>query len=80
MSKKYKVTGCAKFFLVVLILAPLAFVGASYYNGQDPLAMIKDFIGNDESEKSTMPSEDLQEKIEELQQELKECRESQAGN
>ena len=42
--KKYKATGCARFFVVMLILAPLAYVGASLYNGQDPIQNIKDLF------------------------------------
>lgn len=34
-------TGFAKFFLFLIIAAPLAFIGASYYNGQDPFKTIK---------------------------------------
>lgn len=47
--KKYKATGCARFFLVMLILAPLAYIGASYYNGQDPIANIKGLFGSSDS-------------------------------
>ena len=41
MSKNYKMTGFAKFFIFLLIAAPLSFVGASYYNGQDPFETFK---------------------------------------
>jgi TolA-binding protein len=34
-------TGFAKFFIFLLFAAPLAYIGASYYNGQDPLETIK---------------------------------------
>lgn len=47
--KKYKATGCARFFLVMLILAPLAYIGASYYNGQDPIENIKGLFGSSDS-------------------------------
>ena len=42
---KYKTTGCARFFIVMLILAPLAYLGASYYLGQDGIGNIKELIG-----------------------------------
>ncbi|MCB0688272.1 MAG: hypothetical protein KDC53_17160 [Saprospiraceae bacterium] len=44
MSTKYKTTGCAKFFLVLVILAPLAYLGASYYNGEDGLGNLKNIF------------------------------------
>ena len=44
MAKKYKLTGCAKFFIFFIIAAPLAYVGASYYNGQDPIKKLKEYI------------------------------------
>jgi cell division protein FtsB len=46
MSTKYKTTGCAKFFLILVILAPLAYIGASYYNGQDGIENIKGIFGS----------------------------------
>ena len=44
MAKKYKLTGCAKFFIFFIIAAPLAYLGASYYNGQDPVKQVKEFV------------------------------------
>jgi len=44
MATKYKLTGCAKFFFFFIIAAPLAYMGASYYNGQDPIQKAKDFF------------------------------------
>jgi hypothetical protein len=41
MSKNYKMTGFAKFFIFLLLATPLSFIGASYYNGQDPFETIK---------------------------------------
>jgi len=44
MAKKYKLTGCAKFFIFFIIAAPIAYIGASYYNGQDPIKEVKEFV------------------------------------
>lgn len=41
MSKNYKMTGFAKFFIFLILATPLSFIGASYYNGQDPFETIK---------------------------------------
>ncbi|MEM9929379.1 MAG: hypothetical protein AAF840_06150 [Bacteroidota bacterium] len=42
---KTKMTAFSRFLLFLLIFIPLAFVGASYYNGEDPVANLKNLIG-----------------------------------
>ncbi|MDH3244773.1 MAG: hypothetical protein OEM26_09170, partial [Saprospiraceae bacterium] len=64
-----------KFFFVLIILAPLAYVGASYYNGQDGIQNIKNLLGMG-SEQTRVPSgddttTDLQQQIEKLQKDVK---------
>ncbi len=44
-SRKLRLTPFARFFIFLLFAAPLAYLGASYYNGQDGIAKIKDLIG-----------------------------------
>lgn len=44
MARSYKTTGCFRFVLFIVILAPLAYLGASYYNGQDGIQNIKNFF------------------------------------
>lgn len=45
MAKRpIRVTGFTRFFLVMLIIAPLAYIGASYYNGEDGVANIKKLL------------------------------------
>ena len=56
MSSKYKATGCARFFLVLIILAPIAYLGASYYNGEDGIENVKNFLGIDNSHSDSEPS------------------------
>lgn len=43
-SRPYKTTGCFRFALFMIILAPLAYLGASYYNGQDGLQNVKNLF------------------------------------
>ena len=45
MRPKYKVTGCARFFIFFLFLAPAVFFGATYLRGENGVQIIKDFIG-----------------------------------
>jgi len=54
MAKRFKITGFARFFLVMIVVAPLAYIGASYYNGEDGIAKIKQLLG---IEKSTVEEE-----------------------
>jgi uncharacterized protein YeeX (DUF496 family) len=56
MSSKYKATGCARFFLVLIILAPLAYLGASYYNGEDGIQNVKDLLGLGTSQSDNDPA------------------------
>lgn len=61
MSKRpIRVTGFTRFFLVMLLVAPLAYIGASYYNGEDGIQKMKDLlkIGNSSSASEESPSKD----------------------
>ncbi len=48
MRKKYKMTGFARFLIFLLIFTPIAYFGASYYNGEDPVAKIKEVLKIDD--------------------------------
>ena len=50
MARRVKMTGFARFVIVMMLLAPLAFIGASYYNGQDGIQNFKNLIGIESSE------------------------------
>ncbi len=45
-----KLTGFARFMIVMIFAAPLAYIGASYYNGQDGIENIKKLLGLDKKE------------------------------
>lgn len=47
MAKRLQITGFARFLIVMVILAPAAYIGASYYNGQDGIQNFKNLIGID---------------------------------
>lgn len=54
MSKRpLRMTGFARFFFVMILVAPLAYVGASYYNGQDGIQNLKNLLGIDKQEETT---------------------------
>jgi len=41
---KFKITGFARLVIFLLFVAPLAYIGASYYNGQDGIENIKNLF------------------------------------
>lgn len=47
MARRLRATGCAKFLLVMIILVPLAFIGASLYNGKNPVDAFKALLGGE---------------------------------
>ncbi|MFN7116716.1 MAG: hypothetical protein ACK4TA_07925 [Saprospiraceae bacterium] len=53
-TRRLKLTGFARFLIVMLFLVPLAYLGAAYYNGQDGIQNIKDLLG---IEKKTVQTE-----------------------
>jgi len=44
MSRKPRLTVFSRFLILMLIVGPLAFIGASYYHGEDGIQNIKDFF------------------------------------
>jgi hypothetical protein len=84
MARRLKSTPFARFVVAMLFIVPLAYIGASYYNGEDPIALIKDKLGIDENTSETVDNqvayddetydfrqeiEDLKERIQELEDE-----------
>ncbi|MFK8102433.1 MAG: hypothetical protein AB8G15_07910 [Saprospiraceae bacterium] len=43
-TKKLQLTAFARFFILMIVVAPLAYMGASYYNNQDGLQNLKDLF------------------------------------
>ena len=90
MARKLKMTGFARFIIVMAILAPLAYVGASYYNGEDGIQNLKNLLGIESSNNTTISSdqaivsedvaelqatvEELQDRVESLERENKELK------
>ncbi len=46
MPKKYKLTGCARFLIFLLIVAPIVYLGVSFAQGENPLGLIKNTWDN----------------------------------
>lgn len=52
MAKKARLTVFSRFLIMMLIVGPLAFLGASYYNGEDGLQTVKDLFNQGEEKVS----------------------------
>ncbi len=61
MAKKYKLTGCARFLIFLLIVAPLVYVGVSYAQGQNPFELLQKTWNNvtEKVQTSTKQSDDV---------------------
>ena len=55
MAKKIRMTPFARFFIVMLFVAPLAYIVASYYNGKDGIEEFKKLIGIEKSDETPAP-------------------------
>lgn len=57
MAKRaLRVTGFTRFFLVMVIVAPIAYLAASYYNGEDGIQNLKNLLGIGERTESAAGS------------------------
>jgi cell division protein FtsB len=45
-------TGCARFFIFLLIFTPIVLIGVSIYNGNNPIDQIKDLLNIEQTEKT----------------------------
>jgi predicted nuclease with TOPRIM domain len=65
-------------FIALLIIAPLAYIGAAYYNGQDPIANIKSWFGKDSGDTREVvdgSAEEMQDALEEKEDEIDKLKE-----
>lgn len=86
MARRLKSTPFARFLLAMLFIVPLAYFGAAYYNGEDPVTLIKQKLGMEEGQTvvvedrdatpvSTTDSYDLREEIDQLKERIRELEE-----
>jgi len=75
MKPKYKVTGCARFFIFFIIFIPIVYFGAAYIRGENGLTILKDYyhkiVGKSDSTSKPADTYDADAKIRELEKELK---------
>ena len=79
MRPRYKVTGCARFFVFFIIFVPIVYFGAAYLRGEDGMQKIRDLfhtvVGTPKTERRDTKPLDEQEKIEALERELEQAKE-----
>lgn len=75
MRPKYKVTGCARFFVFFILFIPIVFFGAAYLRGENGVQIIKDYyhkiVGKNNDTRPKNDTYDPNMKIQELEKELK---------
>ena len=59
MATRTKMTPFARFFIMLIIVAPLAYLGAAYYNGEDGIQNLKNIFSSGAEKIETVHS-DLQ--------------------
>lgn len=90
MGPKYKVTGCARFFLFLILFVPAVFFGAAYMRGENGMQIIKDYyhqlVGKRavDPEKKEMPTSpgagasgtesDLKKELDQAREEIKDLK------
>lgn len=70
MARKYKSTGCARIFIVLIIVAPIAFFVASYVNGTDPIETVRNLFGGDEITNSESTNGEMDANTTELKEQI----------
>jgi hypothetical protein len=58
MAQRLKSTAFTRFLIMLLIVGPLAYIGASYYNGQDPIENIRRIFNRESPTVATEPAAD----------------------
>ena len=73
MKRKYKTTGCFKFLIFLIIFAPIAYFGASFIRGEDPIENGRNLIqfNTKKKEQDQGDVKVIDSEIDKLQEELK---------
>ena len=73
-----RLTGFSRLLLFLLLALPIVYAAAAYYNGEDPVANVKGWLGMDHADQQPEPTgevslDELQQENERLRQELARC-------
>lgn len=64
-KSRFRVTGFARFVLMLIIVTPLAYLGASYINGEDGIENLKNLFKGELTTEEVMQPETPQNDVEE---------------
>jgi prefoldin subunit 5 len=75
MKNKYKITGFTRLLIFLILLTPIAYIGANYYQGEDGIEKIKILLGrtqdiDTEISKKKQEIKKLEEKLQKSKEEL----------
>ncbi|MFK7934538.1 MAG: hypothetical protein AB8G22_13590 [Saprospiraceae bacterium] len=71
MARKLKITGFTRFVMAMVFIVPIAYLVASYANGEDAIGNIKNTIGvGDRTETSSKQPAEATDTCDELQRQL----------
>ena len=73
MASRLRITGFARFFLFMLIAAPIIYLATAYFRGEDGLQNVKNLVNNTPTEEATtvpLDCDDLRAENARLRQEL----------
>lgn len=59
--RSLRLTPFTRFLLIMIIVAPLAYMGAAYYNGEDGWAKLKQLLGIDLAQNSELTDDSTKE-------------------
>ena len=60
MATRTKMTPLARFLIMLLIVAPLAYLGSAYYNGEDGIQNIKNIFSSESAKIESTIGSDLE--------------------
>lgn len=80
MARRLKSTPFARFLIAMLFIAPMAYMGAAYYNGEDPIQLVKDKLGmeanatevEERTNINTNDTYDLREEVDNMKERIRE--------
>jgi hypothetical protein len=70
MTNKYKITGFARLLILMLFFAPIAYIGVSYYQGEDGIEKIKSLFEGENNDTVEMKIPKKKEEIKNLESQL----------
>ena len=71
MAGKFKITGIGRLIIFLLIFAPIAYIGASFINGENGFDKIRNIFSGSDKIESTVGDSDLNSRNEDIIKDLR---------